>query len=163
ALALVATSLHGLTSNAHVVGNPDSTRAADLIAQAFPPTPAELARRVSDVIVVRSDRYSSASPEFHRLVGSLVASIRATGKVASVRSYLTGNRTLVAPDGHAALIQLLVATDDDIKPVVSLVERAGREPGFQAGITGDHTVGNDFGTQSQRDLKNGELAFGLPA
>ena len=43
--------------------------------------------------------------------------------------------------------------------------RAGATRGgaFTAAITGDHSVGNDFNTLSQRDLENGELAFGLPA
>src|SRR5207245_1345156 len=131
ALALVATSLHGLTSNAHVTGKPESTKAADLLARAFPPTPAELARRVSDVIVVRSDRYPAASPEFRRFVSALVAHVRATIKVRSVTSYLSGNRKLVSPDGHAALIQLLVDSDDDIKPVLARVEEVDRSSGFE--------------------------------
>src|SRR5439155_1359940 len=49
------------------------------------------------------------------------------------------------------------------KPVVSLVQKAKRTPGFAVAITGDHSVGNDFNTLSQRDLEHGELAFGLPA
>ena len=36
ALALVATSLHGLSSQGNVEGNPESTRAKDAIARAFP-------------------------------------------------------------------------------------------------------------------------------
>src|SRR5438876_1146337 len=46
---------------------------------------------------------------------------------------------------------------------VSLVQKAKRTPGFAVAITGDHSVGNDFNTLSQRDLEHGELAFGLPA
>ena len=40
ALALIATSLHGLSSNSHVVGKPESTKAAEAIARAFPQTAA---------------------------------------------------------------------------------------------------------------------------
>jgi RND superfamily putative drug exporter len=169
ALVLVATSLHGLTSNSNVIGNPESTKAANLIARAFPPTPAELARESSDVIVVSSDRYSTASPQFRALVAGLVAQLRATGKVENVRrvqnvrSYLSGDRTLVAPGGHASLIQLLVATDGAVKHVVPLVQQANGTHGFTVAITGLHTVNNDFSVQSQKDLENGELAFGLPA
>ena len=36
ALGLVATSLHGLSSNGNVIGKPESTKAADEIAKAFP-------------------------------------------------------------------------------------------------------------------------------
>src|SRR5712692_10265532 len=64
ALVLVATSLHGLTSTAHVVGKPESTKAADTLAKAFPPTPAELERRVSDVVIVSSGLYTVDAPEF---------------------------------------------------------------------------------------------------
>jgi RND superfamily putative drug exporter len=163
ALVLVATSLHGLTSTANVIGNPESTKAANLIAQAFPATPTELAHESSDVIIVSSARYSAASPQFRHLVAGLVARLRATGKVQNVRSYLSGDRTLVAPGGHATLIQLLVATDGAIKHVVPLVQQANGTDGFSVTITGLHTVNNDFSVQSQKDLENGELAFGLPA
>src|ERR1051326_8875290 len=64
ALVLVATSLNGLTSDAHVVGSPDSRRAAKAIEKAFPPTPAGLRNEISDVIVVRSTRWSVDSPAF---------------------------------------------------------------------------------------------------
>ena len=163
ALVLVATSLHGLTSDAHVVGNPESTKAARVLQHAFPPTPADLKCEVSDVVVVGSDRYTVDAPVFRRFVASFVKSARATGNVLNAHSYLAGDRTLVSHDRHATLIQLLVGTDDAIKPVVSLVEREQHTPGFTVAITGDHSVSNDFNTLSQRDLEHGELAFGLPA
>ena len=37
ALVLVATSLRGLTSDAHVVGSPESTKASKALTRAFPP------------------------------------------------------------------------------------------------------------------------------
>ena len=162
ALVLVATSLHGLSSNGHVVGTPESTKAANAIAAAFPPTPADLKRQVSDVIVVSSARYGVDSPQFRALVSRLVLQLRATGKVINANSYLTGNPSLVSRDGHATLVQLLVGTDAAIKPVLPLVAEANRTPGFDAAVTGDHTVSNDFNTLSQRDLEHGELEFGLP-
>ena len=163
ALLLVATSLHGLTSNAHVVGSPESTKAANAIATAFPPTPADLKRQVSDVVVVSSVRYGVDSPQFRGLVSRLVEQFRTAGKVISARSYLSGNRSLVSRDGHATLVQLFVGSDAAIKPVLPLVRQASRTPGFAVAITGDHTVANDFNTLSQRDLEHGELEFGLPA
>ncbi|MGZ4358767.1 MAG: MMPL family transporter [Gaiellaceae bacterium] len=163
ALVLVATALNGLTSSAHVVGNPESARAAKAIAADFPPTPADLRRQVSDVVVVSSDRYTVDAPQFRSFVSSLVRESRAIGTVLSARSYLTEGPALVSRDRHAALVQLLVGTDSGIKPVVALVQKAGRAPGFSAAITGDHTAANDFNTLSQRDLEHGELAFGLPA
>ena len=38
ALALVGTTLHGLSSSYHAVGQPESAKAAKVIAQAFPPS-----------------------------------------------------------------------------------------------------------------------------
>ncbi len=163
ALALVATSLRGLSTDARVVGKPESNKAADLYAQAFPPTPAQLRRQVSDVIVVRSDRSTVEAPEFRQFVSSLVAKVRATGKASSVESYLSGDERLVSRDRRATLVQVLLGSNDAAKPVVALVQEANRSSGFAVAITGDRSVGNDFNALSQRDIERGELAFGLPA
>jgi RND superfamily putative drug exporter len=160
---LVATTLRGLTSDAHVVGSPDSRRAAAEIARAFPPTPSELKREVSDVVVVSSARYTADAPQFRAYVARLTGEIRAVRTVRNAQSYLTGNKALVSRDRHAALIQLFVEDDAAIKPVVAVVGRANDAPGFAAAITGPHSVANDFNTLSKRDLEHGELAFGLPA
>jgi RND superfamily putative drug exporter len=162
-LVLVATSLHGLTSTANVVGQPESTKATDAIRRAFPITPAARQSLVSDVVIVSSARYGVDNPQFRGLVAQLVRRLRATPNVVNAQSYLSGNRLLVSHDGHATLIQLFVGTDAAIKPVVALVQKANETPGFAVNVTGDHTVGNDFNTLSQRDLEHGELAFGLPA
>jgi RND superfamily putative drug exporter len=163
ALALVATSLHGLTSNGTVSGNPESQRADELIDRAFPPTPQELLQRFADLVVVSSTRYPADSPQFRAFVTKLVADGAATKKVIAASSYLDGGRGLVSADGHATLIRIRVGGDSDIKPIVAVVNRADRSPDFSVAITGEHTVGNDFSTLSQRDLEHGELFFGLPA
>jgi len=162
AVVLVATALHGLTSDVHVVGSPDSRKAVHAIAKAFPPTPADLKRLVSDVIVVSSNRYSVDTPQFRAFVARLVDQVHATPPVLNVQSYLGGNTALVSRDRHATLVQLFVRTDAGAKPVEALVKRADKAP-FSVSITGDHSVGNDFNTLSQRDLEHGELEFGLPA
>jgi uncharacterized membrane protein YdfJ with MMPL/SSD domain len=162
ALVLTATSLHGLTSHGHVSGSPESRRAKAAIAKAFPPTPADLKREVSDVIVVRSARYTVDTPTFRAFVARLVGEVQATGKVANVQSYLGGNAPLVSRGRQATLIQLGIGSDAGAKPVEKLVARVSRAP-FSVSITGDHSVGSDFSTLSQRDLEHGELAFGLPA
>ena len=163
ALVLVATSLHGLTSNSTVSGNPESARADQLIDRAFPPTREEELLRFADLVVVSSSRYPAESPQFRAFVARLLAEGAATRKVIAASSYLTGGRGLVSADGHATLIRLRVDGDSDIKPIVAIVNRANRTPGFSVAITGEHTVGNDFNTLSQRDLEHGELFFGLPA
>ena len=160
---LVGTALRGLSSEGDVTGHPESVRAANLMNKAFPPTPAQLKRQVSDVIVVHSDRYTVTAPQFRALVGRLVKGSLAMSGVTNGASYLSGQRMLVARDGHAALIQLEVASDAAIKPVVKLVESARGTPGFDISMTGDRTANYDMDNLSQRDLQSGELEFGLPA
>jgi RND superfamily putative drug exporter len=162
ALALVATALHGLTSNAHVIGSPGSTKAANAIDKGFPPTPAEVKNFVTDVVVVSSPRYTANDPAYRAFVARLEREIRATGKASNVRSYLDAARAPVSRDRHAVLVQLLIGSDSDAGPVESVVKKASGGP-FAVAITGDHSVGYDFGKQSQKDLESGELGIGLPA
>jgi RND superfamily putative drug exporter len=158
ALALVATSLHGLTSSGTVSGTPESQRADDLIDEAFPPTPQQLLARFADLVVVSSQRYTADSPQFRAFVTRLVRDGAATKKVIAAST-----QGVVSKDRHAMLIRIRVGGDSDIKPIVAVVNRADRSPDFDVAITGEHTVGNDFNTLSQRDLEHGELFFGLPA
>ena len=163
ALVLVATSLHGLTSSGRVEGNPESDRADELISRAFPPTPHELLERFADVVIVASPRYTVDSPQFKSLVSKLLDEGSATHKVVAASSYLSGGGAPVSAGRHATLIQLRVDGDHAIKPIVAIVEAGRPRAGLRVAITGDHTVGNDFDTLSQRDLEHGELVFGLPA
>ena len=161
-VALAVTSLSGLSSDQHVTGKPESAKAADVIAQAFPPSAAERKRTVSDVIVVSSKRLTTDSPAFRGFVAQLTGRVHAAATDVGVQNYLAGDRSLVAPSRHATVIQLNAPSDSSIKPVVTLVKKASTQ-NFAVAITGDHTVNNDFANISQSDLQNGELAFGLPA
>ncbi|HST25629.1 MAG TPA: MMPL family transporter [Gaiellaceae bacterium] len=163
ALVLVATSLHGLTSNGTVSGNPESARADNLISRAFPPTPSDLLAQSGDVVVVTSTRYTVDQKPFVTFVESLLRQGAATHKVLAASSYLTGGKGLVSQDRHSTLIRIRVDGDSDIKPIVAIVNRANKTPGFSVAVTGVNTTGNDFNTLSQRDLEHGELFFGLPA
>ena len=153
ALALVATSLHGLSSQGQVEGNPESTQAKHLIAQAFP---GAVASEKEDLIVARSTRYAVGSPQFRAFAGRLESALRKTGEVRGARFVAR------SPDGHAALVSVRIRSDSGAGPVEQAVEQANTGA-FQVGITGYHSVGYDFGKQSQKDLETGELAFGLPA
>src|SRR5262245_39007584 len=147
-LLLTATALHGLTSNGTVSGNPESQRANDLISRAFPSTKQEQLARFADVVVVSSARYTTGSPQFEAVVKKLFTEGRATNKV------LAAGAGPASPNGHALLIHVRVGGDSDIKPIVAIVKRADRTPNFDVAITGEHTVGNDFSTLSQRDLEH---------
>jgi RND superfamily putative drug exporter len=153
ALALIATSLHGLSSDSHVVGTPDSTKAENAIARAFPQT---AAATKGDVIVVTSHRHTVSSPQSRAFGRRLVADLRGTGDVRNVRV------VAVSRDRHSALISLHITSDSAAASVEQVVEKANRG-GFAVGITGYRSTNHDFGKQSQTDLEKGELAFGLPA
>jgi uncharacterized membrane protein YdfJ with MMPL/SSD domain len=153
ALALVATSLHGLSSQGKVEGNPESTKAKAAIARAFPGV---VASEKQDVIVVTSSRYTVGSPRFLAFGKRLLAALHATGEVR------TAKLVVVSPDRHSALAVVHIRSDSGAGPVEKAVEQANGGA-FQVGITGYHTVGYDFGKQSQTDLEKGELAFGIPA
>jgi putative drug exporter of the RND superfamily len=162
ALVLVAASLRGLTSNSSVSGRPESARADQAIARAYQATPAARTPSFSDVIIVSSRSHTVADSQFRKRVEDLVRRAQATGVVDAVRTYAAGDRTLVSRDGHATLTQIDLKDDKAAKKIVPIVQQAS-SGGFRASITGDHTVGSDFTTLSQRDLEHGELAFGLPA
>jgi RND superfamily putative drug exporter len=153
ALGLVGTSLHGLSSQGKVEGNPESTKAKNAIARAFPGV---VASEKQDVIVVTSSRYTVGSPRFRAFGKGLLAALGATGEVRGVRP------VAVSPDRHSALASVHIRSDSGAGPVEKVVEQANRGT-FLVGITGYHSTGYDFGKQSQTDLEKGELAFGLPA
>ncbi|HJU36001.1 MAG TPA: MMPL family transporter [Gaiellaceae bacterium] len=153
AFALIATSLHGLSSNGNVVGNPESTKAKDTIARAFPGV---VASEKQDVIVVTSSRHMVDSPQFRAFGARLEAALRATGEVRNARP------VAVSRDRRSALVSVEIRSDSGAHAVERAVERANGGA-FQVGITGYHSTGYDFGKQSQTDLEKGELAFGLPA
>jgi RND superfamily putative drug exporter len=153
ALVLVATSLHGLSSNGNVVGNPESTKAKDTIARAFPGV---VASEQQDVIVVTSSRYTVDSPQFRAFGRHLEDAIQETGEVRNARP------VAVSRDRHSALVSVRIRSDSGAHAVEQAVEKANGGS-FEVGITGYHSTGYDFGKQSQTDLEKGELAFGLPA
>ena len=153
ALVLVATSLHGLTSNSHVVGKPESTKAEDAVARAFPH---QNANGKGDVVVVASSRYAASSPRFQAFAKRLAHDLQATGQVSEIR------KLAVSQNGHAVLASAAIKSDSGAAQVEQVVESANGGA-FQVGITGDHTANHDFGKQSQQDLEKGELAYGLPA
>jgi putative drug exporter of the RND superfamily len=158
-LGLAATSLHGLTSTAHVVGTTPSSQAEALYNRA---TGDSAGRPPTDVIVVSSKTATASSAAFRSVIGDLAARLRSDPGISGVRADLAPGSPLVSAGGHAALIGLHAASDADIKPVVSTVRAANGAGGFAVAVTGDHTIGNDFTTLSSSDLRHGEIDFGLP-
>jgi putative drug exporter of the RND superfamily len=161
AVAALALLLGDLTTEGHPTNNPESQRADALIAQGFPPDPS---RATSDLVVVRSARYTVDSPQYRAFVSRLVAAGRATGGVASARVYyVTHDKTQISSDRHAMLIPLNIPDTDDAGAVENVAEQADLNAAFDVAVTGDQTIDNDFNELSQHDLKSGELQFGIPA
>jgi RND superfamily putative drug exporter len=131
-----------------------------LIARGFPPDPS---RATSDLVVIRSARYTVDAPQYRAFVGKLVADGRATGGVTNARVYyVTHDKTQVSSDRHAMLIPINIPDTDDAGPVEDVADRADQDAAFDVAVTGNQTIDNDFNELSQHDLKSGELQFGIP-
>ncbi len=159
ALVLVGTSLKGLTTSAHVVGTTESSQAQALYDQVVG---SSTDRKPTDVIVLSSKTSTVSAPAFQGVVSRLLTEVRTSPGVTNVVTDLSPGSPFVSSNQHAALIELRVASDAEIKPVVKAVHAAGAGVGVSAAVTGEHTVGNDFTIQSASDLKHGELDFGVP-
>jgi uncharacterized membrane protein YdfJ with MMPL/SSD domain len=149
-----------LTTEGKPTNDPQSQRAEDALARAFPAT---ASAAVTDIVVVRSPRFTVDAPQFRALVRGLTSDVRRAG-VDSVRSYLdVRDPSLVAKDRHATMVQFSEASDDGIDDIVGAVERADASPAFAVAVTGQKTLDRDFNELSQSDLQHGELRVGLPA
>jgi RND superfamily putative drug exporter len=149
-----------LTTEGKPTNNPQSQRAKDALAQAFPPS----AGAATDIVVVRSARYTVDTPRFRALVSGLVSVARQTHGVDAVRSYLDSrNPSLVTSDRHATMVELSVSSDSAMDDVVGAVDRADASTAFAVAVTGQKTLDRDFNELSQSDLQHGELRVGLPA
>jgi RND superfamily putative drug exporter len=141
-----------LTTEGKPTNNPESERALDARAQAFPGR-----TRATEMVIVRSGEQTTDAPAFRAFVAGLAGELRAIDGVIDVQS------SLVSEDRHAALVQLTIPDEDGAADVIAAVQRADSRPQFAVGVTGEKTREHDFSQLSQEDLENGELKFGLPA
>ena len=151
-----------LTTEGEMTNDPESYRGYALIREHFPPNPEDM---VNEVVIVRSATVSAEEPAFKRHVTALAAHLEDTGLVLAARTfYGTGERALVSPDGHAALITVALAPsgEDRIGEIVDTVDAAESE-GFETAITGEFTADEDYQRLSEEDLQKGEFQFGIPA
>jgi RND superfamily putative drug exporter len=147
-----------LTSDGDVTSNPDSKQAAALIRESFPPAPTP-----SEIVIVRSDRYTVDDAAFKARVAVLSERADALGVVAEAPSYYaTNDESLVSKDRHATMVPV-VTRGDDVTPLVDMVTSANGKDGFQVSVTGALTADADFEKLSEEDLQKGELQIGLPA
>jgi uncharacterized membrane protein YdfJ with MMPL/SSD domain len=152
-----------LTTEANPTNNPQSMRAKDVREAAFP---AASSAAITDIVVVRSERYTVDEPRFRAFVHRLAGEVRGAEGVESVRAYPEArDPSLVSKDRHATMVQFAMPDESDsgIDDVISAVQDADSAPAFAATVTGQRTVNHDFNKLSEEDLQSGELQFGLPA
>ena len=147
-----------LTSDGDVTTNTESKQAAALIRASFPPEPVP-----SEIVVVRSDRFTVDDPVFRAKVrGARRARQRAWRRRASAELLRHGRR-VARLEGPARDDAAARDASDEVAPLVDLVEAANGKDGFQVAITGSLTADADFEKLSEEDLQKGELLIGLPA
>jgi uncharacterized membrane protein YdfJ with MMPL/SSD domain len=153
-----------LTTEGNPTNNPQSQRAKDVREAAFP---AASGAAITDIIVVRSRRYTVDAPQYRAFVRTLAGEVRGAKGVESVRTYVgsSDDPSLVSKDRRATMVQFSMPDESSsgIDDVISTVKRADGSPAFAVTVTGQRTVNHDFNQLSEDDLRSGELQFGLPA
>jgi len=164
AFVAIGTLLGGaLTTEGKPTNNPQSQRAKNVREAAFP---AASSAGITDIVDIRSSRYTVQSPRFRALVRKLAGEVSDAKGVRGVRTYLTTrDPSLVSKDRHATMLQLAMPKESSsgIDDVISAVRRADASPAFAVTVTGQRTTNHDFNRLSEDDLRSGELEFGLPA
>ena len=162
AMASIAMLLGGaITTEGNVTTEPDSVKGMNLLDERF-------ASRdpVTELVVIRSESGTVQDPAFRQQVSDLRVEIAGMDGVVSVGDP-TGPRgaALVSADGQAVLLPVVTndTAETGIVDVIDAVETADASENLSAAMTGDWTVGHDFLTVSEQDLRKGELQFGLPA
>jgi uncharacterized membrane protein YdfJ with MMPL/SSD domain len=152
-----------LTTEGKPTDNPQSQRAKDALEAAFS---AASGAAITDIVVVRSERYAVDAPRFRAFVDKLAGGVRRAKDVESVRTYPEAHdASLISKDRHATMVQFAMPNESSsgIDHVVRTVRRANASPDFAVTVTGQRTANHDFNKLSEDDLRSGELQFGLPA
>jgi uncharacterized membrane protein YdfJ with MMPL/SSD domain len=160
AIALLLPS--AITTDAHVTNNPESEQG--YAAQGRHARPSD--DFVNEVVVFRAPgKDVTKDPDVRRAVEELAAALEATGRTYRVvTTYSSNDASLVSRDRDATVLAIGMGNDaeDGIKDVIDVVERADDGP-YEVAITGEFSADDDLLSLSNKDLKEGELFFGLPA
>ena len=160
--AIAALLPSAITTDAHVTNNPESEQGYAAIGRHARPSD----DFVNEVVVFRAPgKDVTKDPDVRRAVEELASALEATGRTYRVTTaYSSKDASLVSPDRDATVLTIAMGNDaeDGIKDVIAVVERADDGP-YEVTITGEYTADDDLLTLSNKDLKEGELFFGLPA
>ena len=98
-----------LTTEGNPTNNPQSQRAKDVREAEFP---AASGSAITDIIVVRSRRYTVDAPQYRAFVRTLAGEVRGAKGVESVRTYVgsSDDPSLVSKDRRATMVQFSMRT-----------------------------------------------------
>ncbi len=158
---VIATFFGDLTTEGEVTSATDSKRVDELRFEHFRPTAEDAGEQISEVVVIVLEEGTLDDPAVQERVQSLAGEIREAGATNVVTH--EENEDLVAEDGQATAVLVgLGANEDAIGDVVQAVDGLDEQPGFDAAITGEVVLDEDFSALSEEDLQQGELFFGAP-
>jgi uncharacterized membrane protein YdfJ with MMPL/SSD domain len=155
----VIATLYGdaLSGDPDVTSETDSKRAEALLEEHFPRDRASVAEEISEVAVIR------VQPDAVEQAGAELAdAILAAGATQVVTPQDDPELLSADRDSVALLIALGPDPEDTVGSVMEAVERLDDRAGVEAGVTGEFSAEEDFGTLAQDDLRTGELFFGAP-
>ncbi len=93
--------------------------------------PATSTAAMTDVVIIRSQRYTVDEPRFRAFVNELAGEVRGAKNVESVRAYPQAHDpSLVSKDRRATMVQFAMPDESGlgIDDVISAVQRATRAP-----------------------------------
>ena len=159
---VIATLFGDLTSEGEVTSETDSKRVDELRFERFTPTAEDFQQQVSEVVVISLEEGTLDDPAVEERVQALADELREVGATNVVTH--ADQEELVADDREATVVLVgLGPNEDAIGDVVDAVDRLDAEPGFDAAVTGEVVLDEDFSALSEQDLQEGELFFGAPA
>jgi uncharacterized membrane protein YdfJ with MMPL/SSD domain len=151
-----------ITTDATVTNDPESEQGYEAMFTRLPRSD----DFVNEIVLFRAPGEDvTSSAEVRGEVERLAAALEATGATYRVTSYYgSDDESLVSPDKDATVLTIGMGPDaeDGIEDVIDVVRQADRSP-YEVSITGEFTADNDFLDISNKDLKEGELFFGMPA
>jgi putative drug exporter of the RND superfamily len=159
ALAAMALLFAELDPEGRLTTDPESVRGHELKEQHFGEEHAP-----TEFVVLRSETVTADEPAFEERVAAVLSTLEGAGIVEHAADPRE-TPGLAAPDGRAVLIPVRLTEEGrtDVEPLVDAVRAEDGRDGFEAGVTGAYTIGRDFTELAARDLREGELQFGLPA
>ena len=155
-----------------LLNNPDSVQGQTLLDQKMSGTPTA-SSGATETVVVHSDTTTINDSAFQKVVQNTTAAlVGKTGTVAQAYNYYEASlldasaaNSLVSADKHTTLIVVTLAgtsaqVSDNLNGYLATV-KAQNTPGYVVATIGDSSIGREFTTTAESDLRKAEM-IGLP-